>query len=394
MDRLGRWRITKPVAWVLLYILPISAAIFFYLFFTDLGILLSPRGAAVISYVRTISPLANLGLPGINPYLPIVDGYIALIIGMVVHEGAHGVIARSLGIPVKSAGLGLFLGFIPLIAFVDIDEEHLKTARSSQSLRILAGGAGTNFVVGLFCLVLLLASVSSMVPAATGAGIINVGTGTPAANAGLKPGDIVTQLNGHQVSDLSVYLGAGTNFTAGQSINLTVYRDGRTFAVNNVTLACCNEIINTTTNAVIEKYPYIGVSQISYSTLQAIVAQYATPSLSAPSVFQFLCIPSFPVCQERVPFSDALSVFYTSPLGSSGPQVTNLLYWIFFFNVNLAIFNSIPIFPLDGGQAFRVGVKALGRGRLSDRTVMAITGAATVATLLLFLTVAIGPYLF
>ena len=74
--------------------------------------------------------------------------------------------------------------------------------------------------------------------------------------------------------------------------------------------------------------------------------------------------------------------------------VASLLYWVFFLNFNLAIFNALPIYPLDGGQAFLVGVKALGRGRMSDATAMRITTAVTLAVVALLLGVVAGPYFF
>jgi hypothetical protein len=182
MDRLGASRIAKSAGWVFLYLLPVAAAIGFYLFLSEAGVLLSPRGAAVISYVRTLSPLANLGLPGINPYLPIVDGWIALVIGMIVHEGSHGVVARSLGLPVKSSGL-LFLLFVPIGAFVDVDETAIRQSKASYSGRVLAAGAGVNLIVGLVCLLLLMALVSGMTPAAKGIAVVQVTLPSPASKA-------------------------------------------------------------------------------------------------------------------------------------------------------------------------------------------------------------------
>jgi membrane-associated protease RseP (regulator of RpoE activity) len=88
-----------------------------------------------------------------------------------------------------------------------------------------------------------------------------------------------------------------------------------------------------------------------------------------------------------------MSPFYTSSLGPSLSPLANLLYWIFFLNFNLAIFNALPIYPLDGGQAFLVGVKALGRGKLSEARVMQITAVATFAVLALILGVLAGPYI-
>lgn len=388
LDRLGSWRTTKPVSWVLLALMPIAGAFILYLFLFELEVLLSPQGVAIASAIRTIGPLANLGLPGINPYIPVFDGIVALIIAVVLHEGAHGVIARGLGVHVKSSGL-LFLLFIPIGAFVDVDENELKTTKASYSGRILAGGAGVNFVVAIVSLLLLVAAVGAMVPAASGAGITGVTTGSPAYNAGIRPGDIVTQLDGHNLTDLTTYLGPNTNFTAGQSVNLTVYRGGKYLAVIPVTLTCCEEIENTTTGQIIAKYPIIGVNSISLSGIAAIPAQYAHPS----NLFVFLCIPTFPDCQSRIPYSDALSSFYTSPLGSLGPPIMNLLFWIFFLNLNLAGFNALPIYPLDGGQAFRVGVKALGRGKMSDESAMRITTAATFIILAVLLGVLLGPYI-
>ena len=227
-----------------------------------------------------------------------------------------------------------------------------------------------------------------MVPAASGAGITGVTSGSPAYNAGIRPGDIITQLNGHNLTDLDTYLGPTTNFTAGQSVNLTVYRNGQIHTVD-VVLVCCEEIVNTTNNQVLEKWPYIGVNSITLSGIEAIPMQYAHPS----NLFAFFCIPTFPNCQTHIPYSDALSPFYTSPLGSLGPAMMNLLFWIFFLNLNLAGFNALPIFPLDGGQAFRVGVKALGRGKMTDETAMKWTAAATFIVLAVLLGVILGPYL-
>ena len=389
MDRLGANRISKPAGWFLLYVMPVAAGLGFFLFLSQLSILLSPRGAVVASYVRTLSPLANLGLPGINPYIPIVDGWIALIVAMVIHEGAHGIVARSLGLPVKASGLLFFL-ILPIGAFVDVDETALKVAKASYSARVLAGGAGINLVFGVICLILLVAVVGAFTPAASGAGIINVGSGTPAGVAGVKPGDIITQVNGVSVTDLNSILGPNTTLKAGQFVNLTVSRNGNLLQFTKVQLACCNIIENLQTKQNIS-YPYIGVAQVTKSDLKTTVSKYVTP-LDNP--WQYVCIPTLPVCQARVPFSDSLGVFYSSPLGSAAVPLANLLYWFFFLNFNLAIFNALPIYPLDGGQAFAVGVKALGRGKMTEATQMRITGIATLAVITILFGVIAGPYLY
>ena len=391
MDRLGASRISRPVGWVLLYVMPVAAALGFYLFASEVGVLLSPRGAAVISYVKSLSPLANLGLPGINPYLPVVDGWIALVIGMIVHEGAHGIVARSLGLPVKSSGLLFFL-FVPIGAFVDVDETALKTTRASYSGRVLAAGAGTNLILGLVCLLLLVGAVSTMRPASLqGVGVVVV-DGSPLAKAGVQTYDFITAVNGTPLNDVSS-IGSSSWYQINNTVHLTVWRSG-TVLERNVTIG--SQLFENTSSGQTFKRPFLGISLAnpssqSVSGLQTLVSDYAGAALTKP--FTYVCIPTLPNCQGIVPFSDSMSGFYTSSLGPGLVPLANLIYWVFFLNFNLAIFNALPIYPLDGGQAFLVGVKALGRGRLSENGAMRITSAVTLAVLALVLGVIAGPYL-
>jgi membrane-associated protease RseP (regulator of RpoE activity) len=69
------------------------------------------------------------------------------------------------------------------------------------------------------------------------------------------------------------------------------------------------------------------------------------------------------------------------------------LYWFFFLNFNLAVFNALPIFPLDGGQAFKVGLKGATRGRLSDEALGRATIAVTFAILAMVLSLPLAAYL-
>lgn len=386
MDRLGSKRISKPVAWILLYLMPIAGAIALYLFLTELGILVSPRGAEVASYVRTLSPLGNLGLPGINPYIPIVDGWIALFAAIIVHEGAHGVVARSLGLPVKSSGLLFFL-ILPIGAFVEVDEDALKVAKAADSGRVLAAGAGINLVIGIVCLLLLFGVVSAMRPSVDGIAVVGVYGNTTAGRAGITVGDVITQVNGVAVND-PLAVSQSPWYKPGQVINLTVERDGETIQFTNLTLGTL--IVNNTQTGNVTRTAFLGVSDIGYQGLQDLVSSYTGSFLKTPALY--ICIPTLPSCQNIVPFSDGLSRFYTSSFGQSLAPLANLLYWLFFLNFNLSIFNSLPIYPLDGGQAFRVGVKALGGDKLGEKSVMRITSAATIIVVAILLSVIVGPY--
>lgn len=394
MDRLGRSRISKPVSWLLLYLMPFSAAVAFFIFINLFRGLISSRGPEIAQGIVSLGPLVNLGIPGLNPYIPLLYGWIALVVGMIVHEGAHGVIARSLGIPVKNSGLILLFFVIPIGAFVDIEESAIKEAPKRHSSRVLAAGAGTNLLLAALCLLLLVGVVSTMSPVASGAGITGVGKGSPAYDRGVHPGDIVTAVDGQPITNLDTILGPNTTLKAGQTINFTIYRDGQTLEVDNIQLVCCTKIIDTRTNQTLASYPYIGVNSISEESLRSAVSSYA--NLFANPLLYIGCIPTLNLgnCQQAVPFSNSDSVFYTSPLGGALVPIANVLYWLFFLNFNLAIFNSLPIFPLDGGQAFGVGVEALVGGRLTEKGAMRITMATTVAVLFFLLAIIIGPYFY
>jgi membrane-associated protease RseP (regulator of RpoE activity) len=380
MDRLGRYKISKPVGWVLLYLMPVVAAIGLFVFLTNVVVLFSPVVHQVGTAVRSISPLAYLGLPGLNPYLPIIDGWAALLVAMIIHEGAHGVVARSLGFPVKSSGLLFFL-ILPIGAFVEVDEGSLKAAKSRDSGRVLAAGAGVNFVLGVVFLLLLFNVVSTMTPAAHGLGITRVLTASPAASAGITPGDIVVAVNGIHYDDGLQFLNS-TWYRPGEVVNVSLWRQGRIIVIPSLTLG---------SNPSNSSLGYFGFNDISYSDLQGTVSAYTRSFFSRP--ITYFCLPTFPRCENVVPFSDQLSPFYSSPYGSWLVPTASLLYWFFFLNFNLAIFNALPIYPLDGGQAFQAGLKGLAGGRLSEKALMSVTAGTTLATVAVVLSLPLAAYL-
>ncbi len=378
MDRLGGIRTTRPVAWFLLYLMPVSAGLGFFLFLSDLGVYLSPRGTSVAHAVANLGPRVILGLPGLNPYIPWLDGYIAIVIAIVVHEGAHGVIARGLGMPVKSSGLILLFGFIPLGAFVEPDENALQTARARDSERVLAGGAGTNLVAAALALLLLILVVSSMTPTTVGVGVVNVSNPSPAYTQGILPGDFLTAVNGVPINSTQQISGASW-YKPSQNITVTVLRQGRTLEFN----------LQLPNASFYKNYTYLlGTTGLGYSDLRGEVSGYAGALFTDPVVY--FCLPSF-ACGSTLPFG-GLAALYTSPIGTAAPAVASLFFWIFFLNLNLAIFNALPIYPLDGGQAWFIAVKALGKGKISEEGAMRITLVTTFLLVGLILAVTAYPF--
>jgi membrane-associated protease RseP (regulator of RpoE activity) len=46
------------------------------------------------------------------------------------------------------------------------------------------------------------------------------------------------------------------------------------------------------------------------------------------------------------------SKYTSSVFGDSFAPVANMLFWLWFINFNVGIFNALPLGPLDGGQLY------------------------------------------
>lgn len=299
-----------------------------------------------------------LGIPGLNPIIPLGYGLVALIVGVVLHELSHGIVARSQRIGVKSIGI-LWL-VIPVGAFVEQDDEEMMKAPRRPRGRVAAAGVLANFALTALFFVLLAAVVSSSVqPNADGVGIGYVVPGTPAANASMAAGDIVTSVNGtpiHSNADLFDAL-AGTH--AGQRVDLTYVPPTGSGAPTPVaTVVTLAPLSSYTHVAADEGRGFLGVSPTFLTPAemhQSLVAPYSSPSGPLVGVADWVFLP----IAGLEPVQGSTSGFYhlTGPLGGMDAGtfwvVANLLYWLAWMNFLLGLSNALPLFPLDGGLLFR-----------------------------------------
>jgi membrane-associated protease RseP (regulator of RpoE activity) len=373
-DRLGAFRFSRWLSWIALVIVPVVAGIGLYLLINSLVSLLWNPAAA--SAAREAGLGSYLLLPGVNPYLPILYGWFAIFCAIAIHEGAHGVAARSLGLKVKSSGLIFFL-FIPIGAFVDVDEEELKKASGKVSSRVLAGGVGGNIALAAVCLVVVLLIVGGLAPIVDGVYVGSVSEGMPAKAAGLLPGDVLVSLDGMPINntdDLRIFLDSKT---AGDLVEVTVARGD--MWQNRYTV-----VVNL---AVSDNRTVMGIGVSDLMTEQRLkIYQTVTPE----SLVLYLVPPA--LAQGLVPFSDMLTPFYKSWLGAQWAVYANIFFWIWFVNVNVAIFNALPIYPLDGGRMFNIALRKIIHRRNSEQIVTAITAGVTAATALVLILIIAVPF--
>lgn len=391
LDKLAKYRIFSGMGWVFLAITIAAASVMIWLMLSEDYILLTGSlafrcaiGAATAAQCHAIGvpvssapPLQTyLLLPGLNPLIPIVYGIIGIVVAVVIHEGTHGVIARRLKLPVKSTGV-LFLLIIPIGAFVEIDEKEIQKARFRDSGRIMAGGPGSNIIVALIALALLLLIVGGLVPAHyNGVYVQTIISGSPAdqlhSQHHLVAGDLITAVNDTSigsVDQLSAYL---NNTHPNQTLILSIEQAGQ---LNNYSIT-------------LAKYPdpnvtkgFIGIAQ-SFSSTDLVNIQHTYSSSFFKNPILYLVVPGiFPQAGSVVPFSSQLAGLYSSPsLGAAWYPLAMTMFWIWFINVNLAFFNAIPLYPLDGGQALLNFLSHFGRKGIELRA----KSITTVISLLMF----------
>jgi membrane-associated protease RseP (regulator of RpoE activity) len=176
-------------------------------------------------------PRNVLAIPGVNQFLPLSAAFeilLGLLVGLVVHEGGHGLMCRVEDIDIESMGLALF-AFIPIGAFVAPDEDSRRRASRGGQTRMFAAGVMNNFAVAVLAFALLFGPVMGSIAVVSGAPVGGVLPGSPAAQNGIERGDVVTAVDGVTVEDAD-RLSAALAATDARTVDVTL-ADGTTVGI-------------------------------------------------------------------------------------------------------------------------------------------------------------------
>ncbi|SDM97800.1 PDZ domain-containing protein [Halogranum gelatinilyticum] len=152
-------------------------------------------------------PRNFLVIPGVNDFLPLSmapEIVLGLLVGLVVHEGGHGLLCRVEDIDIESMGVVL-LTILPIGAFVEPNEESQRKADRGGRTRMFAAGVTNNFVVTIVAFALLFGPVVGAIGVAPGVAVAGAYDGTPAAEADIGGGDRITAVAGMPVSNDSTF---------------------------------------------------------------------------------------------------------------------------------------------------------------------------------------------
>ena len=328
-------------------------------------------------------PQNILLLPGINEYVPsTVAVWLAFIITIAVHEFGHAILCRVENIKVKT--MGVLVAVIPIGFFVEPDEEELDRTRGMAKIRMFGAGITNNLVVGFSCFVLLILCMGLVVPI-TQPIIHGVYKDYPAASAGIPPGSIITAVNGVPVSsrdDVSTIL---NTTKPGITLTLTVKKDTITRDYPLTLVAWPGDIPDRTSG-------FMGVEYYDGNAVMGVVKGMLSPI----GFFQFLIVPfandSGVQFLRILAFETPDTTYYHVPFeGFWG--VVHLFFWCAWINLNVGIFNAIPMIPLDGGYIFKEGVDRLLDRRGLMKYSSYITGAVSYLMLVVLISLIALPYL-
>ena len=173
-------------------------------------------------------------IPGVTLTSSTAIAYFLLSIPivLVIHEGAHGIVATLEKIKIKTGGFAIFIAMFA--GFVEPDEEEFNKAKRISKLRVIGAGATSNVIFSFALGAILLTNpvFAIIVPepllgwfyeSPEGVLVLSIIQGSGAEKAGLEPNDIITAIN--DVSVITPLDFQKIEMTPGETVTVTVLRE-------------------------------------------------------------------------------------------------------------------------------------------------------------------------
>lgn len=322
---------------------------------------------------------------------------------IIVHELGHFIMAKVNKIKVDEFAIGMgpkifsvqgketkySIGLFPIGGYVKMmgEEEEVHDERSFSSksplrrISVIIAGATMNFLFAIVIFTVSLNKFGYRLPKVNGL-IENM----PAVEAGLKDGDEFLRINGSKVfsaDDLII----GINLSKENPINFIVDRNGEKKEVT-VTPKLVNkdgkELYQIGFGFETVSNPSIGESfkQSFKETLAAINQTYKSLKMMITGKVNFKTDVGGPVSIIRISGEAAKSGLW------------NLMYFIGFISINLAVFNMLPFPALDGGWTVILLIEFITRRKVPDKVVGALNYVGIMLLFGLMIVVTIKDILF
>lgn len=334
---------------------------------------------------KVIGLRGNLLIPIINPILPLTYTLMALIISVFIHEAGHGIVARVYGIKVESTGIAFVL-FIPVGAFVNLDKDGLSKATLKEKSAVLTAGPLNNMILATISLVLLFVLLSTLTPVSTavpksGLEIVSVTEGSLAEKIGLTQGSSILSIGQTEIRSQEDLLQTLRSNIGKQLSIVWQDREGNK-KTSDLSIPADTDPTK----------PILGVRTAMVSLDPKLALELYKKYFTFDINHLVPILPPPTLAEQLVPFSDFMAPKYESNIfGSSFPIVANTLFWLWFINFNLGIFNALPIAFLDGGQLYGSLIES--RSKIDKNRLKNISSALSTITIIIVALAIFLPYL-
>ena len=313
--------------------------------------------------------------------------------GLIEHrpETEYGVKALPIGGFVKVVGMSPFEELQP-----EDEPRSFGAAPIWKRAIVLAAGSATHFITAFLVLYIIFAGVGIQDPTKATLTVSEVspqvaGQASPASKAGLRPGDRIVSIDGRPISkwtqvrdDIRSHLGRSMTLTVNRhGTEMTVVltpapevQDGKRVGVIGVLPTFTKERLNPV-RAVGRSASEIGSLATSFF--------HTAPKAFAPST---LGLTGGKPSNQR-PFSILGAGRIAAELVGHG-QIAIFLFLFVQINVFIAIFNMVPLPPLDGGHLLTLLIEKIRGKALDPRALLPVM--AVVFSILMLLAVLLVYY--
>ena len=164
---------------------------------------------------------------------------LSIPIVLVMHEGAHGIVAALEKIKIKTGGFAIFIALFA--GFVEPDEEDFDKAKKISKLRVIGAGATSNVMFAIVLGAIMLTNpifgmVLESIPLfgevilnvfyelSQGVLVLSIIENSGAEQAGMQANDIITSINGIPIHGPIDF----PSLNPGETASVTVLRDSQT----------------------------------------------------------------------------------------------------------------------------------------------------------------------
>ncbi|MGR7839460.1 RIP metalloprotease RseP [Finegoldia sp. P3-F-LR] len=303
--------------------------------------------------------------------ITIISSIIIFLLVILIHEFGHFIVAKMNGVSVLEFSIGMgpklfqresngtlySLRVLPVGGYCQLegeDEENdSPNSLNNQSplvrLKVILAGAIMNFILA-FILLILLMSVSRVSTEVSG-----VIKDSPAYSSGIQTGDQIVSINGENVSDGEELLKSIKESQG--DLNIGVIRDSQSKNIkvtprleNNIRKIGVNfqEEYNIKNFSLIKGFKkgvitFLNLTGMLYKFLgMLITGQLGLGGVSGP-------------------------VGVVKEIGNAAKTgVANLIFLLAYININLGVFNLLPIPALDGGRAIFILIEMIFGKKISQ----------------------------